>query len=55
MGIVQEEADETVYWFELVQRADGINQERLGAILGEARQWLAMVIGFLKTARSGSR
>ena len=42
MGIVVEEADESVYWLELIQAAGICKDPRLGPMLGEAGELLAI-------------
>ena len=51
MGIVEEEADECVYWLELVADSELLPDTRLQEILDEANQIVAMTIASIKTAR----
>ena len=51
LGIVEEEADESVYWMELLVAADAVRPELLADLLGEANEILAMVVASIKTAR----
>ncbi|HEV7857666.1 MAG TPA: four helix bundle protein [Pyrinomonadaceae bacterium] len=51
MGIVEEEADEAIYWMELLVEADLVRRERVGNLLEEANQLLAIVVSSIKTAR----
>lgn len=52
MGIVQEEADEAMYWMELLQEANIFNGKSLNEAYDECHQILSMVIASIKTARS---
>ncbi|HEV7747455.1 MAG TPA: four helix bundle protein [Pyrinomonadaceae bacterium] len=54
MGIVEEEADETIYWMELLIDAAIVKRSRIADLLDEANQILSIVISSIKTAR-GSR
>jgi four helix bundle protein len=51
MGIVEEEADETVYWMELLVDADIVERSRVADLLDEANQILSIVISSIKTAK----
>jgi four helix bundle protein len=51
MGIVEEEADETVYWMELLVDADVVKRSRVVDLLDEANQILSIVISSIKTAK----
>jgi four helix bundle protein len=51
MGIVEEEADETVYWMELLVDADIVKRARIADLLDEANQILSIVISSIKTAK----
>jgi four helix bundle protein len=52
MGIVEEEADETIYWMELLVESGTIEQERISSLLDEANQIVAIVVSSIRTARS---
>ncbi len=52
MGIVEEEADETIYWLELLIESGQVKKERLESLLDEANQIVAMVVSSIKTARA---
>jgi four helix bundle protein len=51
MGIVEEEADETVYWMELLVDAGIVKRSRIAELLDEANQILSIVISSIKTAK----
>src|SRR5215467_3815367 len=50
MGIVAEEADESVLWLELLEETRILNHERLKDILKEAKELVAIFSTSLKTA-----
>jgi four helix bundle protein len=51
-GISLEEADECLYWMELLQEAGIIPAERLKDLLKEADELVAIFTASIKTARS---
>ncbi len=51
LGIVEEEADECVYWLELIADSELLPVGRLQEILEEANQIVAMTVASIKTAR----
>jgi four helix bundle protein len=51
MGIVEEEADETIYWMELLVLSDLVRKADITNLLDEANQILAMTVSSIKTAR----
>ncbi|HWE39693.1 MAG TPA: four helix bundle protein [Isosphaeraceae bacterium] len=51
LGIVEEEADESIYWMELLVDANLVRPERLRDLMAEADELLAIVIASIKTAR----
>jgi four helix bundle protein len=55
MGIVEEEADETVYWMELLVEAGLVSKDDLISLLDEADQILAITVSSIKTARKGKK
>jgi four helix bundle protein len=55
IGVVVEEADEAVFWLELLVEAGTVKAERLNALLGEANGLLAIFAASQRTARSGTR
>lgn len=52
MGVVVEEADESVFWLELFRDAGVVEPDKLRALLSEANQLLAIFSSSQKTARS---
>jgi four helix bundle protein len=51
IGIVEEECDETLYWFELLVESDQIKLARVQSLMQEADELLRIVIASAKTAR----
>jgi four helix bundle protein len=51
MGIVEEEADETLFWLELLEESELVTAEKLTAIKQEADELIAITIASIKTAR----
>jgi four helix bundle protein len=51
MGIVEEEADETIYWIEVLIESGLIEKARIANLLDEANQIVAIVVTSIKTAR----
>jgi len=51
MGIVEEETDESIYWMELLVEAKLIAEDRLQALIGEAKELLAIVVASIRTAK----
>lgn len=55
MGIVEEEADETVFWLELLIESSIATRTRLAPLAGEAGELLAIAIASIRTARTGRK
>jgi four helix bundle protein len=51
MGIVEEEADESAYWLELLMDGEIVKREVLADLHAEAGEIVAMVVASIKTAR----
>jgi len=51
MGIVEEEADESSFWLELLTDAGLINPEETRRLRGEADQLVAIIVSSIRTAR----
>jgi|SRR5438876_10920921 len=51
MGIVEEEADETLFWLELLEESELVSATKLAAIKQEANELIAITIASIKTAR----
>jgi len=55
MGIVEEEADESQFWLELVQDRRLGGNDRVAALRAEAGQLIAITVSSIRTARRSSR
>ena len=58
MGVVEEEADESIYWMELLVESNQIKQKLVTGLMNEGEEILKMVVSSIKTARKrtvGSR
>jgi four helix bundle protein len=55
LGIVEEEADETIYWMELLIDAGIMPKVKLSALMTEANEILSIVVASINTARGGAR
>ena len=51
LGIVLEEADETVFWLELLQESGIVNAQRLAPLLQEARELTSIFVASICTAK----
>ena len=51
MGIVEEEADETLFWLELLEESELVTAAKLTAIKQEADELIAITVTSIKTAR----
>jgi four helix bundle protein len=52
LGIVEEEADESIYWMELLVVGRIIPPERASPLMKEANEIVAMIVASIKTLRS---
>lgn len=52
LGIVEEEADETLYWLELLVEAKLIPEARLSSLMQETDEVIAMIVSSIKTLRN---
>jgi four helix bundle protein len=55
MGIVEEEADESAYWMELLVEGEIVKNEVLADLYTEAGEIVAMVVASIRTARGDGR
>jgi four helix bundle protein len=56
MGTVEEEADESGYWLELVVQSGKVPQTRANPLLKESSELVAIMVSSINTAkRSGGR
>ena len=54
LDIVLEEADETLFWLELLIESESMPSARLADLMAETNEIIAMIIASLKTLRSKS-
>ena len=54
LGFVEEEADESLFWMELLVDAQVVSAKRLAALMTEANELIAMVVASIKTLRHRS-
>ncbi len=54
LRIVEEECDESLYWMELLIETGTVKASRLGDLMDEGAQILAIVVASAKTARSSN-
>ena len=52
LGVVVEEADEAQYWMELLAKAGLMERKRLGPLMEEAHEIVAIMVASAKTART---
>jgi len=55
LGIVEEEADESCYWMELIIRSELLAESRVRPLLDEANELVAIIVTSKKTARQTNR
>jgi len=51
LGIVLEEADETVFWLELLQEGDVFSPEKLRGLVREANERVSIFVSSVRTAK----
>ena len=55
MGTVEEEADESSYWMELLVEAEIVKADRLESLMKEADELLAITVASINTAKKRSK
>ena len=55
LGIVEEEADESIYWLELIVESGLMKEDRLVDLMQEANEILAMIIASINTSRKNEK
>lgn len=55
MGIVEEEADECIYWMELLVDARIILMDRLEPLIAEADELVAITVASIRTAKENKK
>jgi len=54
LGVVLEEADETVFWLELITESGIMPEQKTGELLGEARELTAIFTASQRTAKGNA-
>lgn len=52
LAIVEEEADETMYWIELLIESEIISEVKLSGLMSETNEIVAMTVASIKTLRA---
>lgn len=52
LGIVEEEADETMFWMDMLIESGTVSAEKLRPLRQEANEIVAMTVASIKTTRS---
>jgi four helix bundle protein len=55
MTNVEEEADESIYWLEVLVGTDTVTHKRTATLHAEAEELLKIVVASIKTAKNGRR
>ena len=55
MGIVEEEADESIYWLDLLVATECLSQARVAKLREEGDEILSMVVASINTARKNEQ
>ena len=55
MGIVEEEADESLYWMELLVQSELVDEHRLADLMKETNELVSITVASIKTARKRKR
>ena len=51
MGIVEEEADETLFWLEVIEEVEIFNRDSISSLMQECNEILSIVVTSINTAR----
>lgn len=51
MGIVEEEADETLFWLELLGEMEIFSKDQLAAVMQENNELIAIIVASIKTCK----
>jgi len=55
MGIVEEEADESLYWMEMLVDAGIVSKDKIKQLMEDANEIVAMTVASIKTTRTRSK
>jgi four helix bundle protein len=51
MGIVEEEADETLFWLEVIEEVEIFGRDSISPLMRECHEILSIVVSSINTAR----
>ena len=51
MGIVEEEADETIFWLEVIEEVEILKNDSISSLMQECNEILSIVVSSINTAR----
>lgn len=51
MGIVEEEADETLFWLKVIEEVEIFNRDSISSLMQECNEILSIVVSSINTAR----
>jgi four helix bundle protein len=54
LGTVEEEADESIYWIELLVESGKVRQNLVAALIQEANEIVAMTVASIRSSRRGT-
>ena len=55
LGIVEEEADETLYWLEMLVASETLDADRVRPLMVEAESILRLTVASLRTLKSNPK
>lgn len=55
MGIVEEEADESIYWIEMLVETGLVKEKLVSNLVDEAKQILSIVVSSINTAKGNKK
>jgi four helix bundle protein len=55
MGIVEEEADESLYWMELLVQSELVDEHGLADLMKETNELVSITVASIRTARKRKR
>lgn len=55
LSIVEEEADETLFWLELIKEMEIVDKTLLNSLMQENNEIIAIIVSSIKTARKNKK
>jgi four helix bundle protein len=55
LSIVEEEADETLFWLELIKEMNILNKPTVDSLMKESNELVAIIVSSIKTARKSKK